>query len=168
MSIEGIAMKTTLSLRDFDLHRFIDIVVEFWGGDHEVAFPFVHDGVADFGTICLGDDADDAGDSPLEWLQHGHTLFGQLTRGDGVSYELADGTELEINDDDEADDVFLDDCSTYGFLLHLEGDLLTIQFAVLRDGTGEPLVTAVDHTGPFEEPMSRFIKMMTKGNHDRP
>lgn len=161
-------MKTTLSLRDFDLQSFIDIVVEFWG-DREIAFPCVSsDGVADFGPSCLGDEADDAGDSPLEWLQNGHTLFGQFSRGDGLTYELADGSKFETTDDDEADDVFLDDCSTYGFLLHLEGDTLTIQFAVLRDGTGEPLVTAVDHAGPFEEPMSRFLKKLTKGKHDRP
>lgn len=161
-------MKTTLSLRDFDLQSFIDIVVEFWG-DREIAFPFVSsDGVADFGPSCLGDEADDAGDSPLEWLQNGHTLFGQVSRGDGVSYELADGTEVETTDDDEADDIFLDDCSTYGFLLHLEGDRLTIQTAVLRDVTDEPLVTVVEHAGPFEEPMRRFLEMMVKGKHDRP
>ena len=162
-------MKTTHSLRAFDLQHFIETIVSFWEGDLEVAFPFVSsDGVADFGPSCLGDEADDAGDSPLEWLQHGHTLFGQFSRGDGVSYELADGTELETTDDDEADDVFLDDCSTYGFLLHLECDTLTVHTAVLRDGTGEPLVTAVDHAGPFEEPMSRFLKKLTKGKHDRP
>ena len=85
-----------------------------------------------------------------------------------MSYELADGTEVETTDDDEADDVFLDDCSTYGFLLHLQGDTLTIQTAVLRDVTGEPLVTAVGHAGPFEERMSRFLETTTKGNHDCP
>lgn len=161
-------MKTTLSLQDFDLQRFIDAIVSFWGGDHEVAFPFVHDGFADFGTTCLGDDADQAGDTPLEWLQNGHTLFGQFSRGDGVTYELADGTEVETTDDDEADDVFLDDCSTYGFLMHLQGDRLTIQTAVLRDGTGEPIVETVSHAGPFEEPMRRFLEKLTKENHDRP
>lgn len=162
-------MKTTLSLNGFDLQRFIDTIVSFWGGDHEIAFPFVSsDGFADFGTACLEDEADDAGDSPLEWLQHGHTLFGQFTRGDGVTYELADGSELETTDDDEADDVFLDDSSTYGVLLHLEGGTLAIQTAVLRDGTGEPLVTVVDHAGPFEEPMSRFLETMTKEKHVHP
>ena len=162
-------MKTTLSLQDFDLQRFIDTIVSFWEDDHEVAFPFVSsDGVADFGPSCLGDDADQAGDSPLEWLQNGHTLFGQLSRGDGVSYELASGSELETTDDDETDDVFLDDCSTYGFLLHLEGETLTIQFAVLRDVTDEPLVTVVEHAGPFEEPMRQFLEKLTKENHVRP
>ncbi len=161
-------MKTTFSLRDFDLQRFIDTIVSFWQDDREIAFPFVSsDGVADFGPSCLEDNADQAGDTPLEWLQNGHTLFGQFSRGDGVSYELADGSELETTEEDEAEDVFLDDCSTYGFLLHLEDDTLSIETAVLRDGTGEPIVTVVDHAGPFEEPMSRFIKML-KGNHDGP
>lgn len=152
-------IEESVSIRGFDLPRFIEAIVAFWG-DLEIAFPFVHDGMADFGTACLEDDADNVGDSPLEWLQHGQTLFAQFTRGDGVAYELADGTEFETTEGDEADDVFLDDSSTYGFLLRLRGESLTIQTAVLRDMTGEPVVQVVKHAGPFEERMRQFLTAM--------
>ena len=158
--------ETTHSLPHFDLPRFIHTIMAFWGGDHEVAFPLVHDGFADFGTFCLDDGAGNVGDTPLEWLQHGLLLFAQFTRGDGTSYDLADGTQIEVSDDDESDDVYLDDSSTYGFLLRLNGDKLTIQTAVLRDVTGECKVEVAEGVGPFEKPMARLLKSM-KGHHDR-
>ena len=160
--------KKTIPLRDFDLPRFIETVVEFWHGqvtsmpDHEVAFPIVQNGFADFGTDCLEDDADAVGDTPLEWLKNGLTLFAQFTRRFDGTYDLADGTVWQEPEDYEDDDVFLDEHSTYGFLTAVKGEVLSIQTAVLRDVTGECVVRTVKATGPFEEPMVRFIRSMKR------
>lgn len=160
--------KKMIPVRDFDVARFIESVVEFWHGqvpsmpDHTVAFPIVQNGFADFGTDCLEDDADTVGDTPLEWLQHGLTLFAQFTRRFDGTYDLADGTTWEEPEDYENDDVFLDEHSTYGFLIALKGEVLSIRTAILRDLTGECVVRAVKTTGPFEEPMVRFIESMKR------
>lgn len=152
----------TIPARKFDLARFVDCIVDLWG-DHEIAFPLVSgDGLADFGTGCLGDDADAAGDTPLEWLQAGHTLFGQFTQRDEDLYRLPGGGEIDVSNVDEADDTLLDDCTTYGFIVQLDGDTLVIQTAVLRDVTGECVVTPVDDAGVFEEAMVRFVESMKR------
>jgi hypothetical protein len=151
--------KQTVPLADFDLPRFIGTIVTFWG-DHEAAFPLLENGFADFGLGCLDDDAEDPGDEPLQWLQHGLTLFGQFTRSDDSTYSLADGTEIEVPEDDESE--FMDDSSTFGFLVNLADDVLTIQTAVLRDLTGECTVETVDHAGVFETNMVRFIRSMKR------
>lgn len=151
-------MKTSIPITEFDLPRFIDTLTTFWG-DSENAFPLVADGFADFGTACL-EDPDAAGTTPIEWLQHGQTLFCQFTRGDGSNYEMADGNELEVADSDEAEGVFYDDCSTYGWLISLNDGLLTIQCAVLRDVTGECRVEVVDDAGAFQRAMTAFIGSM--------
>jgi hypothetical protein len=150
----------TIPARQFDLPRFVEAVVDLWS-DHEVAFLLVSDdGLADFGTGCLGDDADAAGDTPLEWLQAEHTLFGQFTQRDDDLYRLPGGVEIDVSNVDEADDTFLDDTSTYGFLVRLKEDALMIQTAVLRDVTGECVVTPVDDAGVFEREMVRFVESM--------
>ena len=150
----------TIPARKFDLPRFVEAIVNLWG-DHEVAFPLVsNDGFADFGTDCLGDDADDAGETPLEWLQAGNTLFGQFARRDDTRYTLPGGVEMDVSVVDEADDTFLDDASTYGFILQLKDDTLLIQTAVLRDTTGECVVTVVEDAGVFEMEMLRFVESM--------
>lgn len=150
----------TIQARKFDLPRFVGAVVDLWG-DHEVAFPLVSDdGFADFGTDCLGDAAAAAGETPLEWLRAGHTLFGQFTQRDDGLYTLPGGVEIDVPDVDEADDTFLDDTSTYGFLVQLRDDTLRVQTAVLRDGTGECVVTPVDDAGVFEREMVRFVESM--------
>ncbi len=150
-------MKAAIPITEFALARLIDTLAAFWG-DHESAFPLVEDGFADFGTACLGDEADAVGDTPLEWLQYGQTLFAQFTRGDGTNYALADGTELEVADSDEAEGIFYDDCSTYGFLIALKDGLLTIETAVLRDISGECKAEAVEYAGIFQRPMTAFIQ----------
>ena len=106
------------------------------------------------------DDDEDLGDDPLEWLQHGHTLFAQLFSGDGCTYSCADGTEIEVTEDDEEllDKTYLDDCSTYGFLIQLKKDTVTLRTAVLRDISGECKVEVVKDAGFFEEKMAKFIK----------
>lgn len=158
-------MQITIPLKQFDLPRLIDTIVDFWKDEvptmpaHEVAFAFVgEDGFADFGTDCLWDEADTVGDSPLEWLQHGQTVFAQFTRRFDGEYELADGTKWEEPDDEEDEDVYLDEHSTYGFLISLNGELIRIQSAMLRDITGECKVTPVKTAGPFEKPMIQFIE----------
>ena len=149
----------TISARKFDLLRFVGAIVDLWG-DQEVAFPLVsNDGFADFGTDCLGDDADTAGDTPLECLRAGHILFGQFTQRDDDLYTLPGGVEIDVSDVDD-DETDLDECSTYGFLLEMKGDAVVIQTAVLRDTTGECVVTAVEDAGVFEQEMLRFIESM--------
>lgn len=145
----------------FDLVRFVETVIQFWGGDHQVAFPLVENGFADFGTDCLGDDAEVAGNHPLEWLQTGHNLFGQFTRRDDDHYDLADGSSLEIPDEDEAG-TQLDECTTYGFLVSLKDNTITIQTALLTDVSGEPKVYPVDDAGIFEEKMGQFVESMQR------
>ena len=160
--------KKMIPLRDFDLPQFISTFVKFWQGqvpsmpDHEVAFPIVQNGFADFGTDCLEDDADAVGDMPFEWLKNGLTLFAQFTRRFDGTYELADGTDWGEPEDYENDDVFLDEHSTYGFLIALKDEMLSIRTGVLRDVTGECVVRTVRTTGPFEEPMVRFIRSMKR------
>lgn len=147
----------TCPAREFDLPRFVAAVVDHWG-DHEVAFPFVQGGFADFGTGCLGDD--DAGDNPLDWLRAGHTLFAQFTKRDGTTYTLPGGVEIDVSDVDDDDATFLDDSSTYGFLVQVKDGNVLIQTAVLRDITGECVVTVVDDAGVFEAEMRRFVESL--------
>jgi len=167
-------MKRAISVQRFDLPRFIDTIVDFWKDEvptmpaHEVAFAFVgDDGFADFGTDCLSDEADAVGDSPLEWLRHGQKLFAQFTRRFDGEYELADGTKWEEPDDEEDDEVYLDEHSTYGFLISLNGELIRIQSAMLRDVTGECRVTPVKTAGPFEKPMIQFIGSMLRKREEK-
>ncbi len=153
-------MMESVSTRNFDLPRFVRTIVAFWN-DPEVAFPFVHNGFADFGPGCL-DDGADLGDDPLEWLRHGHTLFAQFFTGDGVTYNCADGEEIEIPDDgdDRIETTCLDDCTTYGFLIRVKEGIVEIRSAVLQDSTGECRVAEVVDAGFFEEKMVLFIESL--------
>ena len=153
--------RQTIPIDQFDLPRFVDGIVRVWD-DHEVAFPLVENGYADFGTACLGDDADDAGDTPLEWLHAGHTLFGQFARRDDNLYTLPDGEVLDVSDMGDEDGTLLDESSTYGFLVRVQDGQLRIESAVFQDGSGECLVAAVDDAGVFEEKMAAFVQSMTK------
>ena len=150
--------KKTIPVRDFDLPRFIETIVEFLGNPM-FAFPVVDDGIADFGEDGFDEDMEE---TPLERLQHGRTLFAQFTRGEGGSYELADGTKLEVPDDYEGEGEFFDECSAYGFLLQVADGVLTIETAVLRDVTLENVVSEVDDAGIFEGNMVRFIRSMKR------
>ena len=143
---------------DFDLPHFIATIVHFMGNPM-FAFPVVDDGIADFGEDGFDDDMEE---TPLERLQHGRILFAQFTRGEGSSYELADGTKLEVPDDYEGEGEFFDECSAYGFLLHVADGMLTIETAVLRDVTLENVVSEVDDAGIFEGNMVRFIESMRR------
>ena len=152
----------TVSLRSFDLAWFVDGIVQLWG-DAETAFPFVsEDGCADFGTLCLGDDADAAGDAPLEWLAAGHTLFGQFARRDDDRYTLPGGEVVDVSDVGEDDDTLLDESSSYGLLVRVTDGQLRIESAGLQDGSGECLVTVVEDAGVFEKKMTAFIESMMK------
>ena len=150
--------KKMIPLRDFDLPQFIDAIVEFLGNPR-FAFPVVDDGIADFGEDGFDEDLEE---TPLERLQHGRILFAQFTRGEGNTYELADGTKLEVPDDYEGDGEFFDECSAYGFLLQVADGMLTIETAVLRDVTLENVVSEVDDAGIFEASMVRFIESMRR------
>ena len=150
--------KKMIPVDEFDLPRFIECVVEFLGNPM-FAFPFVDDGIADFGEDGFDDDTEE---TPLDRLQHGRILFAQFTRGEGNAYELADGSKLEVPDDYEGEGEFFDECSAYGFLLQLTDGMLTIESAVLRDVTLENVVLAVDDAGIFEGTMVRFIESMRR------
>lgn len=150
--------KKMIPVREFDLSRFIDTIVHFIGNPM-FAFPVVDDGIADFGEDGFDDDMEE---SPLERLQHGRTLFAQFTKGEGSSYEFADGTKLEVSDDYEGEGEFFDECSAYGFLLQVADGVLAIETAVLRDVTLENVVSVVDEAGIFEGNMVRFIESMRR------
>lgn len=149
----------TIPAHSFDLSRFVETIVSFWG-DQEVAFPLVENGFADFGTACLGDDADRAGDHPLDWLRHGHTLFGQYTRRDVGRYDLADGGSIDP-DQGDPEETQLDESTTHGFLVSVKDGLVTIETAILSDVTGECRVYPVENAGVFENRMRRFVGSMT-------
>ncbi len=151
-------MQITIPVRDFDLARFIDAIVHFMGNPM-FAFPVVDDGIADFGEDGFDDDMEE---TPLERLQHGRILFAQFTRGEGITYELADGTKLEVPEDYEGEGEFFDECSAYGYLLQLTDGMLTIEAAFLRDVTLENVVSVVDEAGVFEGNMVRFIESMKR------
>lgn len=150
--------KKMLSVREFDVPRFIDTIVHFIGNPM-FAFPVVNDGIADFGEDGFDDDMEV---TPLARLQHGRILFAQFTKGEGSSYELADGTKLEVPDDYEGEGEFFDECSAYGLLLQIADGMLTIEAAVLRDVTLENVVSEVDDAGIFEGNMVRFIESMRR------
>lgn len=150
--------KKMIPVQDFDVSRFIDAIVHFIGNPM-FAFPIVDDGIADFGEDGFDDDMEE---SPLDRLQHGRILFAQFTRGEGGSYELADGTKLEVSDDYEGEGEFFDECSAYGFLLQVADGMLTIEAAVLRDVTLENVVSEIEDAGIFEEPMVRFLTSMRR------
>lgn len=153
-------MMMSVPTRSFDLGRFVRTIVAFWN-DPQVAFPFVHDGFADFGPGCL-DDGDDLGDDPLDWLRQEHTLFAQFFTGDGVTYDCADGQQIEIPDDGDhrIEATCLDDCSTYGFLIRVKEGVVEIRSAVLQDSTGECRVDEAVDAGFFEEKMVLFIESL--------
>lgn len=151
--------RQTIPIDQFDLPRFVAAIVELWG-DQAIAFPLVANGYADFGTACLGDEADVAGDNPLDWLKHGHTLFGQFARRDDTHYALPNGVEIDVSDVGDDDETFLDAFSTYGFLIQMKDSNLTFQTALLRDITGEPVVTVVHDAGVFEEAMQKFFESL--------
>lgn len=150
--------KKMIPMRDFDLSRFIDAIVHFMG-DPMFVFPVVNDGIADFGEDGFDDDMEE---TPLERLLHGRILFAQFTRGEGNTYELADGTTLEVPDDYEGEGEFFDECSAYGFVLQLTDGMLAIETAVLRDVTLESVVIVVAEAGIFEGNMVRFIESMRR------
>ena len=150
--------KKTIPVHAFDLSRFIDAIVDFLGNPM-FAFPVVDDGIADFGEDGFDDDMEE---TPLERLQNGRILFAKFTRGEGSSYELADGTKLEVPDDYEGEGEFFDECSAYGFLLRIADGMLTIESAVLRDVTLENVISEVDDAGIFEGNMVRFIESMKR------
>ena len=150
--------KKMIPLRDFDLPRFIETIVNFMG-DPMFAFPVVNDGIADFGEDGFDEDMEE---TPLERLQHGRTLFAQFTKGEGSSYELADGSKLEVPDDYEGEGEFFDECSAYGFLLQIVDGMMTIEPAVLRDVTLENVVSEIEDAGIFEASMVRFIESMRR------
>ena len=150
--------KKMIPVRDFDLDRFIDAIVHFIGNPM-FAFPVVNDGIADFGEDGFDEDMEE---TPLERLQHGRILFAKFTSGEGNSYELADGTKLEVPDEYEGEGEFFDECSAYGFLLRIADEMLTIEAAVLRDVTLENVVSEVDDAGIFEGNMVRFIESMKR------
>ncbi len=163
-------MRRTIPIQRFDLARFIEIMVDFWKDEvsaHEAAFTFVGDtGLAAFGTDCLWDEAETVGEGPLDWLHHGKALFARFFRQFDGRYEGADGTTWDDPEDEENEESLHElsgfELGSYGFLVSLSGDRLSIQTAVLREVSGECRVTPVKTAGPFEKPMIQFIESMER------
>jgi hypothetical protein len=169
-------MKRTIFVTQFDIPRFIDTIVDFCKNEvptvpaHEIAFNIVFDnGVALLKSEYLSDEGETIGDTPLEWLWHGQTLFGHFTRvisgyGNQRSFEAADGTKWDEPDDDEHEELVHDltnsEAGSYGFLIWLKGEQLFIQTAVMTVFSGECKVRAARRSGPFEKPIIQFVKSM--------
>jgi hypothetical protein len=137
-------MQITIPLKDFDLARFIAAIEE-----PELAFQFVDDGYAIY----------DPATTPMQKLESGQAVFARFTSGEGESFQLADGTRIELPDDFDGDGYF-DDSSCYGFVVRLADGQLTFESAVMRDEREETVVFEVDDAGPFEAAMTRFIESM--------
>lgn len=137
-------MQITIPLKDFDLPRFIDAIAE-----PELAFQFVEDGFAIY----------DPSTTPMQKLESGQAVFARFTSGEGESFNLADGTKLELPDDFDGEGYF-DDSSCYGFVVRLADGHLTFESAVMRDEREETVVFEIDDGGPFEEAMIRFIESL--------
>lgn len=139
-------MQATIPLKDFDLARFIDAIVTFSDGP-ELAFQLVDEGYAIY----------DPSTTPMQKLGSGQTVFARFTSGEGESFNLADGTRIELPDDFDGEG-FFDDSSCYGFMVRLADGHLTFESAVMRDEREETIVFEVDDAGPFEAAMIRFIE----------
>ncbi len=137
-------MQATIPLNDFDLPRFIAAIAE-----PELAFQCVDDGFAVY----------DPTTTPMQKLESGQSVFARFTSGEGESFILADGTQLELPDDYDGEGYF-DDSSCYGFVIRLADEQLNFTSAVMRDEREETVVFEVDAAGPFEKPMIRFIESM--------
>jgi hypothetical protein len=215
-----------IPLSEFLLPRFISCFLDFWKDNdalvppHEAAFAFVgENGSAYFADEMQINEEEPVGDSPMEWLQHGLTLFAHFTRQDDRIFEGLDGTKWDDEtetlyeprpngssqprgdcyDGDPDDDEIFDaawnavrqqdearkaaepnpepddeddeeeeywheltsvEIGTYGFLISLNDDQLSIQMAVLEEVMGECMVRVIEDAGPFQEPMRRFLDSM--------
>ena len=141
-------MQITIPLNDFDLARFIAAIVTFSDGP-DLAFQLVDEGFAIY----------DPTTTPMQKLESGQTVFARFTSGEGESFQLADGTQLELPDDFDGEGYF-DDSSCYGFVVRLAYGHLTFTSAVMRDEREETVVFEVDDAGPFEAAMIRFIESL--------
>jgi hypothetical protein len=135
-------MQITIPLKDFDLTRFINAIEE-----PELAFQFVEDGFAIY----------DPTTTPMQKLQSGQAVFARFSTGEGESFQLADGTRLELPEDFDGEGYF-DDSSCYGFMVRLADGHLTFESAVMRDEREVTIVFEVDDAGPFEAAMIQFIE----------
>lgn len=141
-------MQATIPLNDFDLPRFINAIVTLSDGP-DLAFQFVDDGYAIY----------DPSTTPIQKLESGQSVFARFSTGEGESFQLADGSRLELSDDFDGDGYF-DDSSCYGFVIRLADEQLNFTIAVMRDEREETVVFEVDDAGPFEAPMIRFIESL--------
>jgi hypothetical protein len=140
-------MQINIPLNDFDLPRFIEAIVTFCE-EPELAFPTVDNGLA----------IHDAS-APMQKLESGQSVFARFSSGEGESFNLADGTQLELPDDYDGDGYF-DERSCYGFVVRLADGHLTFSIAVMREVREESVVHEVDDAGPFEAAMIRFIESL--------
>lgn len=139
-------MQATIPLNDFDLPRFIAAIVTFGDGP-DLAFQTVDDGFAVY----------DPSTTPTQKLESRQAVFARFTSGEGESFQLADGTRLDVPVDFDGDGYF-DDSSCYGFVIRLADGQLFFESAVMRDEREETVVFEVDDAGPFEAAMIRFIE----------
>jgi len=146
-------VKKTIPLDQFDLPSFIAAIVTFGDGP-DFAFQFVDDGYAIY----------DPSTTPLQKLAGGQDVFARFSSGEGESFNLADGTRLDLPEDYD-DEGYFDDSSCYGFVVRLADGQLTFESAVMRDEREETVVFEVDE-GPFEAAMIQFINSMRR-NQDQ-
>lgn len=139
-------MQITIPLNDFDLPRFIAAIVTFGDGP-DLAFQLVDEGYAIY----------DPSTTLLQKLAGGQAVFARFSSGEGESFQLADGTQLELPDDFDGEGYF-DDSSCYGFMVRLADGQLNFESAVMRDEREETVVFEVDDAGPFEAAMIQFIQ----------
>ena len=137
-------MQITIPLKDFDLTRFINSIEE-----PELAFQFVDGGYAIY----------DPTTTPIQKLESNHAVFVRFTAGEGESFQLADGSRIELPDDFDGEGYF-DDSSCYGFVIRLADGQLIFTSAVMRDEREETVVFEVDDAGPFEGAMIQFLNSM--------
>jgi len=117
------------------------------------------------------------GDS-LGRLDVGLTLYGQFAAFDGFDgFDCADGQHVEVPclDDDESDEPMMprrrrtkkylesventtaDECSSFGFVISLEGDMVEIEARGLNDVSGECELEAMAEPNLLSAAMRRWV-----------
>lgn len=178
----------TIPRMRFDWPRFGSAVSRFVlaRGADEV-FQIVQDGqvILDMEELTLadGEEIEDIPDDPVERLEAGFDLlaqfamfqdFGELVCADGSVIEVPDLDEDDPDDEDEErqpltasqrrlmEKTECDECSSYGFLISLDGAKLNFQTVLVSESDGDCEVDAVVDAGLADEPMAKFINSFMK------
>ena len=152
----------TIPIREFDLEGFIRGYSEFtflWSGEESLVF-FVT-GIRKYGEIpgnFLAEDDTDEQRSIREALMKGLKVFFAMHEPAADDRFLCiDGKRRKTEDLD----LNLED--SYGFLVEVDGDLISLHPALYDGTSGRPSLTVQGTCSVLEEPMNDFVGKWVKG-----